>query len=188
MACAILSSRSRTAVNRALATLLIAGSIYSGSMRVAMAAVVCTGADKPASPLLSQAMDSPLYRLLLTRLGSPNACRISGDADTTSIVLTFPRGGTLAVSTSEIIETSTQEAVLPPSPAPLTQAAAIKVLREVERSSASPDGCGIVWSKLSGKASPTTGDMEMGGTVCNCKAHLRMKKDAVIGLGFSMAC
>lgn len=149
---------------------------------------MCTDADKSAPPLLSQATVSPLYRLLLARLGPPNGCRISSNGDNASIVLTFPRNGTLTVSVSEIIETSTQQVVLPPSLPALTRAAAIKVLREMELSSAPPTGCGIVWSRLNGKPSPTTGDIDTDGTVCNCKAHLRMDKNAVVGLGFSMAC
>ena len=110
------------------------------------------------------------------------------DADSETLVISFPNGGALTVFLSEVIETELQHLLLGQTPKPLTWPEAIDVLRETETETTGGSGCGIDWSRSLGQSVPTTGEVELDGTVCNCKAHLQTKDGTVIGLGFSTAC
>jgi hypothetical protein len=151
--------------------------------KTAFAAGVC-----PDSEIAGSAVDSPLYRLLVSRYGKPADCKASQDGGTQTLSIRFPAGAALAWSVQSAIEFSRQEATLPAGVKPLSAADAVKVLRATETSATGGDGCHIAWSRLSAGHLPADGRAEAQGSVCNCKAELTREKGAVVKLGFSSAC
>lgn len=155
----------------------------------AQAQLACTGAAAGGTGLqLSDAQGSPLYALLKTRLGVPTACKIVDSDAGRELSVTFPQGGSLTYTANEAIESSAQEALVPSGGKVLTASQAIAQLRLVEKWAAAPKGCGIAWSKLAATAKSGKADASAAGATCNCRAHLKMEKGVVSGLGFSMAC
>ncbi len=148
----------------------------------------CTGiGDVTAAQLWQGVTASPAYTLLRRSLGAPTSCKTSRDESRQSIVVSFPRDGSLTLSNDTTLESSSLQAVLPPS-ARLSRNKAIRVLRAVERHAAAPDGCGVAWSKLTDKIRAPATDAEAEGTHCNCKARLGTDRRHVVRLGFSLAC
>jgi hypothetical protein len=172
----------------AIAALLLAGAMPHQAAIAQPGPLTCPGADADTAALLWQeASGSPAFRLLRHKLGKPTSCATTREESRRSIVMAFPREGSLTLAVDTTLESSSLQAVLPRSAA-LERGAAIKVLRAVERHSAAPDGCGMRWAPLWRAPRAPATEVVAEGTHCNCKARLERERRAVVRLGFSLAC
>jgi hypothetical protein len=172
--------------------LLIAGLCTTLLMpTVALAASdapLCAGADANASKVLWKRISKyPVYLMLRQRLGTPLSCSVTTAESRQTVVVQFAQDGSFILNSDSVLESASQQAVLPKS-AKLTWAKARTVLRNTERQAAAPDGCGVDWSKLARQPTAPAIDAEAEGSDCNCKARLASEGDYVVRLKFSLAC
>ena len=125
----------------------------------------------------------PVYQALASgaRLRSCRGTTRSGEL---SLEYLFADGGTLTVARNPTLEYSNVEVQFG-SP---SQYDAIGLLRRAERSSFSPDGCGIDWSDATPSDS-TVSETAYYGDLCNCQARVRRNAEGrVVGFAFRSAC
>jgi hypothetical protein len=162
--------------------------LSSATAFAAPKAPMCTGIEASSAEVLwKQISPYPAYTLLRRRLGTPVSCSVVAVDSQRTVIVQFPKGGSLTVVDDTALESSSQRVVLPTS-AKVSSAKALVVLRATERHAAAPDGCGIDWSKLARRQNSGAIDTEVEGTHCNCKARLVTNGQQVLRLGFGLAC
>ena len=128
----------------------------------------------------------PLYAALAAR-AAVASCRVRVDSGQVTLEYAFAGGGALTFERNPTIEYSNQEVRL----AGLSADNALELLRQVERSAAAPDGCGIDWADAVPVDSGAAGVTETAyyGEACNCQARVRTDASGnVTGLVFRSAC
>ena len=140
---------------------------------------------KILAELQSATETGPVYEALASgaRLRSCRGATRSGEL---SLEYIFVDGDTLTVARNPTLEYSNVE-VRFGSP---SQDDAIGLLRRAERSSFSPDGCGIDWNDATPlDARDGVSETAYYGDLCNCQARVRTNTEAeVVGLTFRSAC
>jgi hypothetical protein len=192
--------RSSSGALRVARTLLIAAAAASGCSNPPRAAeqsapsgaVECStggvnaASDRGIAEEMRRAVESgPAYRALAAA-SPPRSCTATNRSGEIVLEYSFGNGGSLVFTRDPRIEYSNQEVRFGSTPS----ADVIPLLREVERASFSPDGCGIDWADATPIES-TDGVSETGyyGETCNCQARVRADRASkVVGFVFRSTC
>jgi hypothetical protein len=131
-----------------------------------------------------------LFQTLQRRVGPPLSCRVVDvEPPNVSIVWSFAKEAAFTVDLSPGAESVRQTVVMPG----LSEGEALGLLKAGEKRFASPDGCGIDWSKpvrenKSAWIAGATNDVVYLGKFCNCQARITYRGQNVIGLTMGLAC
>ena len=130
--------------------------------------------------------DAPAYSVL-ARQSPLRSCRGTGESGEVSLEFAFANGDTLSIVRDAAIESSQQEARFS-SPRDLP---AVELLRQIERATFAPDGCGVDWNEATTVSAPGDPNAEVAyyGETCNCQARIRTDRSGqVVGFVFRSAC
>ncbi len=153
---------------------------------VAPSGAVAPESAKDVDEARRAAESGPLYTALAER-SVVASCGVRVDSGQVTQEYAFAGGGALTFERNPTIEYSNQEVRNPG----LSAGDAAELLKEVERLSFAPDGCGIDWADAQPVESGTAGVTETAryGEQCNCQARVRTDASGnVTGLMFRSAC
>jgi hypothetical protein len=131
-----------------------------------------------------------LFQTLQRHVGPPVSCRVEDlEPPNISIVWSFAKEASFTAHVAPGIEVVRHTVVMPG----LSDGEALELLKAGEKRFASPDGCGIDWSKptrenTSAWIASGTNDVIYLGSACNCQARITYRGQNVIGLTLGLAC
>jgi hypothetical protein len=129
----------------------------------------------------------PFYAEMVRRLGQPQSCKSSKDQQEMDLACVFREHGRLQARANSTIEFSEQRMDLPH----INAKRAIAFLKDAERHSYAPRGCGIAWNRPITESAAEHGDSRevvYRGDVCNCQASLLYDHNSVVALILRSAC
>jgi hypothetical protein len=160
-------------------------------------ASACRSADPEIRRLQQRAESSPFYKAAQKQYGDPKSCATRKDDLQADISYKFGDDASLDILTNPEIEFSEQHLHI----RGISAADGLSLLKNAEKDSYQPHGCGIDWDHpVSHPSMNDTAEKEpeaqgrksrevaYEGNVCNCEASIVYDGDAVVELILRSAC